>query len=122
MTTRILPREEWPRLVGTEAETVWPQLSDAARVVVVEEDGEIIGCHLLQPVLHAECLWTHPDHRGSVSVLARLWSTVKRIAREEFGVSHVATSACSDDVRRLLARAKAVKVEADSYMVPVGER
>ncbi len=120
MTARILPPEEWPRLAGTEAETIWPQLTSAARVVVVEQDGQIIGCHLLQPVLHAECLWVHPDHRGRSSVARRLWRAVQQAVRDEFGVTWFATDACSDDVRALLAHVGAVKLESDHYMVPVG--
>ena len=86
MTTRILPPEEYSRLAGTEAATVWPQLTAAARVVVVEQDGQILGCHILQPVLHAECLWIHPDHRGKTSAPGRLWRAVQRAVRDEFGV------------------------------------
>jgi N-acetylglutamate synthase-like GNAT family acetyltransferase len=122
MTTRILPPAEYPRLVGTEAATIWPQLTDAARVVVVEHDGAIVGCHVLQPVLHAECLWIHPDHRGKTSTPRRLWRAVQRVVREDFGAAWFATAACSDDVRGLLAHVGAVKVDGDHYMVPVGER
>jgi N-acetylglutamate synthase-like GNAT family acetyltransferase len=120
VTTRILPREEWPRLVGTEAETVWPQLTDAARVVVVEHDGAIVGCHLLQPVLHAECLWIHPDYRKRASVARRLWAAVQQAARQHFQARWFATGAASDEVRALLAHVGAVRVDGDHYMVPVG--
>jgi N-acetylglutamate synthase-like GNAT family acetyltransferase len=119
MTTRILPRDEYPRLAHTEAASVWPQLTEAACVIVVEHDGAIVGCHVLQPVLHAECLWIDPAHRGKASVARRLWATVQRAARERFGVAWFATAAVSDDVRRLLAHVGAVRVDADHYMVPV---
>ncbi len=122
MTTRILERDEWPRLAGTEAETVWPHFSDQTRVVVVEHEGQIIGCHALVAVLHAECLWIHPEHRKKTSAARRLWSAVKTEARETFGARWLMTGAVSDDVRGLLAHVGAVKVEMDHYMVPLEGR
>jgi len=69
MTTRVLPRDEWPRLDGTLLEATWPHLPDEARVVVVEDaDGQIIGCSALFPVWHQEGTWVEPFHRGRVSV------------------------------------------------------
>lgn len=120
MTTRILPPEEWTRLAGTEAEAIVPQFNDTTRVVVVEHNGEIVGCHVLQPILHAECLWVHPDHRGKAGVARRLWAGVQRAAREQFGARFFATMAASDEVRRLLAHVGATKIDADTYMVPIG--
>ena len=120
LTVRTLPREEYPRLAGTEAETIWPQLSDAARVVVVEREGVIVGCHVLQPILRAECLWLAPDERGRGTAALRLWRAVQQTVREDFGVGWFETAAVSDDVRGLLAHVGAVKVEADHYMVPIG--
>lgn len=120
MTTRILPPTEWPRLVGTEAEAAIASLTDAARVIVVEHDGAIVGCHLLQPVLHAECLWIHPDYRKRASVGRRLWAHVQRTARDHFQVRWFATSAMSDEVRTLLRHVGAVHLDGDHYMVPVG--
>lgn len=121
MTSRVLPPAEWPRLAGTEAEGFVAHLTDAARVVVVEHDGAIVGCHVLQPVLHAEGLWIHPEYRKKASVARRLWSTVRQTARETFGVQWVATGAASDDIRGLLEHVGAVKLP-DHYMVPVGDR
>lgn len=123
MTSRLLPREEWHKLAGTEADALWPTLPDAARVVVVEDARVIVGCHVLVPILHAECLWIHPDHRGKTSVARRLWAAVQRTARETFGAQWFATAAMSEEVRGLLAHVQAVQVPGDHYMVPVrGER
>lgn len=122
MTTRLLPREEWPRLNGTEAETVWPWLNEAAKVVVVEdEQGQIVGCHLLQPILHGECLWIHPAYRKRSSVGRRLWGAVQSVVREQFGVGWFATGCASQEVNDLLAHVGAVKLP-DHYMVPVAVR
>jgi len=119
MTTRMLPPEEWPRLAGTEAETVWPRLDPArAQVLVVEASGTIIGCWVLLSVVHAECLWIAPTHRKHTAVARRLWSAMRRAA-QTMGVSVVATAAVSDEVRRLLDHVGAVKVPADHYAMKV---
>jgi len=61
MNDRILPPEEWSRLNGTEAESVWPMLNPgSARVLVVEEGAEIVATWTFLTVLHAECLWIAP--------------------------------------------------------------
>lgn len=120
MTTRVLPAAEWGRLAGTDAAPLVPAFTDATRVVVVEHDGQIVGCHVLQVLLHAECLWVHPEHRRKASVARRLWAAVQREVREHFGVRAFATAAVSDDVRALLAHVGAVRLEGDHYMVSVG--
>lgn len=119
MTTRILPPDEWPRLAGTEAERLWPLLNPrTARVVVVERQGEIVGCHVLMQMLHAECLWVHPEHRGKASVARRLWSGVQEVARG-CGVHAIVTHAVDDTVRGLLAHVGAEPIVGEAYMVPV---
>lgn len=120
MTTRILPPDEYDKLTGTDAERLVPHLTAATRVVVVEQDGQVIGCHLLQVVLHAEGLWIHPDHRGKTSVARRLWARVRSEVRGHFGVPGFLTMAMSDEVRQLLSHVDATKVNGDTYFVPVG--
>jgi hypothetical protein len=62
MTRRILPAAEWSRLVGTELENVWPHLDpDRSVVIVVEDEGQIIGCWSAFDVLHAEGIWIADD-------------------------------------------------------------
>lgn len=122
MTSRILPQEEWPRLAGTEADTVWMQIPASACVVVVEDEGELVGCHVLVPVLHAECLWIHPDYRKATSVARRLWAAVKQEATVRFGAVGFQTAAVDDDVRGLLRHVGAVPIPGDHFMVPLKER
>lgn len=115
--TRILPRDEWPRLAGTEAEAVWPLLNpDTTRIVVVERDGEIVGCHVLLWVLHAECLWTAPAARGRGGVARRLWTAVQETVRA-MGASGFMTAATDDRVRRLLAHVGAQRLPGDHYVM-----
>lgn len=119
--TRILPREEWPRLVGTELETVWPLLDPATtRIVVVERTGAIVGCHALFIALHAEGLWLAPAERGRSSVAGRLWKAVQANVRA-MGSRGFLTAAVDDTVRGLLAHVGATQLPGDHYAVPVKE-
>jgi N-acetylglutamate synthase-like GNAT family acetyltransferase len=113
-----LPVAEWPRLAGTEAETVWPTLDPTASIVVVERGGAIVGCHILMRVWHVECLWIAPGSRGKGSVARRLWRAVQQTART-LGAGAVWTTAIDDRVRGLLAHVGATKLEGDHYIVPV---
>lgn len=118
MKARILPTTEWPRLVGTEAETVWPHLDPArTSIVVVEHDGAIVGCHVLSWLLHAECLWIHPDHRGRSSVARRLWASVKQTARDVWHAHAIVTGACDDRVRALLQHVGAEPLPGEMYVI-----
>lgn len=57
MTARVLPRKEWGRLAGTQLETVVPILRrERGRVLVVEHEGEIVGCVALYRLWHLEGL------------------------------------------------------------------
>tara|TARA_R110000824_G_scaffold153494_1_gene325146 strand:- start:245 stop:616 length:372 start_codon:yes stop_codon:yes gene_type:complete len=121
LSTRVLPVEELSRLAKTDAGIPWERLGPSAKVVVVEREGEIVGCHALVPVLHAECLWVHPEYRGKTAVPRRLWKALRATAREEFGVQSFATAAITDEIRRLLDHVQATKLDGDHYLVSVEE-
>lgn len=104
-------------MAGTEADEAWRALPDTARVVVVERDGVIVGCHILIPILHAECLWKAPDAGAGVSRL--LWETVQAEARDHFGAQSLVTAAVDARVKRLLAHVGARAVPGESFVVPV---
>lgn len=119
MTTRVLPYAEWPRLAETEAGPVWPHLNPAkAEIVVVEKDGQIVGCQIVMTVKHLEALWIAPAFRQRSSVGRRLWDAVKRVARAD-GSTAAFTSACDDRVRGLLAHVGAQQLPGDHYLVSV---
>ena len=121
MTTRILPAEEWPRLVGTELETLWPVLDPRrAQIVVVEQEATIIGCWALLVVAHVECLWIAPAHRRRGRVFARLIAGMRSLARAE-GFRAVGTAACTAETRDLLVKAGAGCVPGESYVLSVSD-
>jgi hypothetical protein len=119
-TTRVLPPSEYPKLAGTEAETIWPLLTEAAQVLVVERGEQIVGCWVLMPVLHAECLWIAPEARRSGAVGRRLW-TAMRAAVTGAGSHAVMTAAVSDEVRALLDKVGATRVPGDHFIMPFQE-
>lgn len=121
MTTRVLPIEEWPRLKGTEAEQLWPVLDPSkSTIVVVEDEGIVVGCHVLMYVLHAECLWVHPEYRTK-GVMRMLWTTVQRMVRAA-GVRSLVTACTSDRVKRMLTYAKATRLPGSHWVIPMGDR
>lgn len=121
MTTRILPCEEWPRLMGTDAEAIWPTLDPMrSAIVVVEHDGVIIAHHILLYVLHAEALWVHPAHRKGI-VGGRLWAAVKSAVRGS-GARGFVTAAVDDDVRRLIAKVGGTPLPGSHFTVTVEDR
>lgn len=117
MTTRVLPPAEWPRLAGTELETVWPQLPRDAAVVLVVEDGDaIIACWALITVRHVEGVWIAPEHRGRASVARRLLSGM----RELTGGGAVFTAALTPEVEALLEGLRAEKLPGEHYVLTLG--
>lgn len=122
MTTRILPPEDWPLLEGTELETVYPLLDPSkAKVIVVEDGPKIIACWALLSVLHAECVWIHPDYRKrGVSPAARLLAGMKRVARES-GAKAVATAALTDDVVALIEHIGGKELPGRHFVIGITE-
>ena len=118
LETRLLPKEEWHRLIGTEAEPVWAALPDSTKVMAVEQEGELVGCWLLLPVFHLECLWVAPDHRGKTSVARRLWNLMHATARS-LGVRSVFTASMDATVGHLLSHRGAVKLPGEHYVLPI---
>lgn len=119
MTTRLLPREEWPRLNGTEMEAIWPALDAHAHIVVVEDDdGQIVGCWSLFRQVHVEGCWIAPAHRGKSSVARRMLVAMRSCA-QAMGARSVATAACSEDVKQLLIKMGAVELPGSHFAMPV---
>ncbi len=103
MTTRILPPDEWGRLQETGmaacAATLHPAVDE---VIVIEEDGAIVGTWSFKIVPHVEGLWIADDHRGKSSVARKLFLAMRAHARSR-GAEVVMTGAASNDVKELLA-------------------
>lgn len=99
--TRILPKEEYSKLIGTELELVWKDLPAESKILVVEEYEKIIGTWAVIPYTHVECVWVHPDYRGKGTVLKKLVPAMFKLLRK-LNISHVLTSALSEEVELIL--------------------
>lgn len=119
MTYRVLPQAEWPRLAGTEAETLWPHLDPMnARVLVVEEAGRIVGTWTVLRVVHVECVWIDPAYRGAFGVVKRLLRGMRAIAGE-WGARTVLTSALTDQVRALITSLGGQQLPGEHFVIPL---
>lgn len=76
---RLLPPSEWPRLVGTLLDPAWRTFSQSDKVIVVEDDGQIVACTSLSQHWHLEGMWVHPSYRQRVSVGRRLIRTLRAL-------------------------------------------
>jgi hypothetical protein len=118
MTTRLLPREDWCRLVGTELEPVWPVLPPDAQVLIVEDQGAIVACWALYRLVHLEGCWIHPDHRGKGSVARRLLAGMRRTA-QAMGARAVNTASVQADVSAMLTKLGAVRLGGAHFALNV---
>ncbi len=121
MTTRVLEPHEWPRLDAVGAETVWPMLNpQRAQILVIEDDGQIVGTLTLMHVLHAECLWIAPAHRLGYGVIKRLLDGMWAGAKAQ-GFSALWSGSLSDQMTNILHRVGASEVPGRSFVFPVKE-
>jgi len=119
VTSRTLHPDEYWKLTGTEMETIWPHLDPSRSVVLVVEDGEqIVGCWALLAVAHLEGCWIHPAYRKRTSVARRLLASMWQAARE-IGARTVVTSACSADVRAMVAQLGGVELPGEHFSMRV---
>lgn len=119
MTTRLLPESEWPRLKGTELESVWPILQgENARVIVVEEGGEIVGTWAVYPMIHCEGVWIDEKHRGKAGVARRLIHAMKEEVTK-FGARGMITAAINDEVAQMINTLGGVEIPGRAFVVSV---
>ena len=119
MTTRTLPPEEWPRLAGTELERLWPHLHpDRAAIIVVEDEGEIVGCWAGMWVFHAEGVWTK---RTSPAIARHLLRGMADLA-ESVGSQTVVTSASTPSVTRIVEKLGAAVIPGPLYSLSLSGR
>lgn len=112
MITRVLPPEEWPRLVGTSLDPLWRDCNPSfTEIIVVEQDGQIVGSIALLATLHAECA----QIRGGIGVRRALWRALQDRVKHAGG-SAVWGAAIDDDMRSLLER-HGTAIPGDHFLV-----
>jgi hypothetical protein len=121
MTSRVLPYDEWAKLDDVGAETVWQLLDPAhAQILVIEDQGEIVGTLTLMSVLHAECLWIKPSHRKGYGVMKRLLDGMWAGARAQ-GAKALWSGSVSETMTNILHRIGASEVPGQAFVFPVKE-
>ena len=119
LTTRELPHAEWHRLAGTELESVWPTVNpESSAVIVVEDDGQIVGAWMVLTVVHAEGVWIAPSYRNGGAVARRMLRGLRDVLARA-GVAGVVTGAKDDMVAGYLGRLGAVPVPGPQYYLPL---
>jgi hypothetical protein len=103
MTVRELEQHEWPRLETLLNELGMPIPPAAtSRIVIAEEDGEIIAWWSAIQVVHLEPIWIHPDHRGGI-LPGKMWRILRGIL-ETCGVPAAYCFAADETVAGYLHR------------------
>lgn len=120
LTTRELPPEEWSRLDGTELGASWHQLQPTwARVLVVEDGDQIVGCWALMNLWHLEGLWLAPEWQHRPSVARRLWVGMRRLMAS-VGAQSAITASVTPNVQALLEK-RAVALPVNWYVMQMGD-
>lgn len=121
MTSRILPPDEWAKLDDVGAETIWKLLDpEKAQILVIEDEGQIVGTLTLMSVVHAECVWIKPSHRKGYGVMKRLLDEMWTTARGA-GATALWAGSVSDTMTNILHRIGASEVPGRSFVFPVKE-
>lgn len=120
MTSRILPRDEWPKLAGTELETALEVLQhEEAHIIVVEDGDRIVGCWAAVRYVHLEGVWVHPDYRRRGSVIRRLLVGGKSLVMA-LGARVFWTAAMTPEIEDIVTRIGGVPLpEAKHFVVRV---
>jgi len=118
MRSRILPPEEWSRIVEGEAAEALPSFAPSTEIYVVEDGGQIVATWAAIPTIHMECLWVRPSHRGLVSVAVRLFRGLREISAK-WGVGSVVTSSLSPMVTDLIRRFGGTPLPGEMFVLPI---
>jgi hypothetical protein len=113
LVTRVLPRAEYGRLVGTELACLAATAPEGYQVLVVEAGDQIVACWALVSILHVEGVWVSPQHRIASRHLLRGMADLVADA----GGAAVLTGAADPKVARLLKGLGATKLDFDHYVV-----
>jgi len=101
MTTRVLDPSEYHRLTPTTLGPYVSLLPAETRVIVIEQDGALVGHLAVLPMWHTEGLWIAPAHRKRGRVLRRLLQGLGCTVRD-LGISTVIPGADTEEMRTML--------------------
>jgi hypothetical protein len=105
MTSRLLPREEWSRLEGTEAAPLAgaPPGFPAEVLVVEDEQGDIVATWALITRHEVEGLWVRPDQRLGRAAGRRILREMMALVRSR-DILVLRTATDREEVVRMVER------------------
>ena len=116
MHSRILPPEEYGRLSVTG---LHPILSDFRpedmRVVVIEQNGEILATTTVVRTVHLESLWVKPG--SGAGVIRQLLRKVVDVGLQWGRIAFA--QSCRENVRNILGRLSGKKLDVETYILPL---
>lgn len=105
LTYRLLPPEEWDRLLAMPFGSNGLPPPEHCLVLVAETpEGEIVGLWSAMTAIHMEGLWVHEDYRRRTLTAATLLKEMRAILTEQ-GILHCFTIVQSDEVLTLAKKA-----------------
>lgn len=119
LLARLLPSEEWPRLEALGP--AWPAMdpeTNNVRVIVVEQDGQIVATVVALRVVHVHGLWIAPSHRRSRGVWTRLWMGLRRVA-QDWRVPAVLTEALPPGMDEIVKKLGGVDGHGPTVIIPL---
>ena len=119
LSTRILKRKEY-NLLGEEKEKLFLSFPKDSKIIVTEQDGQIVGHWALIPYWHVECFEVYESHHKKAGVARGLLRTMFGILRS-MGIKTVWTASISSEVDSYLSRMKAIELPGKHFVLPVGE-
>lgn len=124
VSVRVLPPEEYPRLLEQEnlqtpfAAYGLPR-NDGWRILVAEIDGEIVGLSCLYDCVHWDGWWFQPEHRGNPSAIRQMLRLGAQLLREHEvpGVFAQVEDTQPQDYRAMIERLGFRRTQAQLYLL-----
>lgn len=122
LTFRLLPPEEWARLVADGVEpfaTYGLPDPDHWRMLVCEVDGRVVGVSSLYETVHNDW-WIAPDARRHPAIVSGLWRETKRVL-DEAGIAmvHATVSDIQPEVQAMVERLGYLPAGGKLYLLHV---
>lgn len=120
LATRILPTNEWPRLAGSDVGEALPyHRPEDVQIVVVEDEGTIVGTWAVLRVVQLEGVWIEPSYRKHGAVAKRLMDRALAEARA-LAPAFAFTGSQTPEVAALLEKHLGAKrLPMDPYVIPL---
>lgn len=120
MIARILPRDEWGRLTGSNVPMFGSVRPEDVDIVVVEDGDKIIACLTVLRITHFEGVWIDPESKGLgvTRALLRLAIELARVRGDDWVMG--AAENGDERMAKVLDKMGAVRVGLTPYVIALG--